>query len=393
MLGYTQPKEHEYRLKNIAKRFSYAVVGNPSSPEVEKEFTDILDELALLTIDENRKFAEQSISWRTRKNERLSTIFGIGMNGRHFESPHGFGTYVDLLNNSFHAVMPMPTWRELEPLPGKFDWERLENQLITPFRFGFQIMLGPLISFSADALPDWLLQNISDGNYLGNRATLFVNSVAERYGHLAHSWVLANRFMFSSLPGVPQSLSIALVRMLAQRLRSQGIRTPIIVGINQPWGEYALQRTPEWGQVRIAEALVGCREIDAFLLEMDFGCGDYLSLPRNPMCVGSMIDQWSFIGKKIYVSLSIPSAGNPVSATSKLAPEMQWSDEKQKTWTEVLLLTLLGRRSVRGIIWSHIQDSAASSGFTPHHSGLLNVQQVIKPALKHFSAVRKNLLK
>ena len=391
MVGFLHPPGLEDRLNRLAKRFSNALIRDSSLPETEQDFASILGELALLIIDENKEFAEQSISWRTRNNEQLPVILGIGISRQHLKSLHEFSIYADILKNAFHAVIPMPTWRELESQPGKFDWERLERQLMTPFRFGFQIVLGPLISFCADALPQWLLPNLSDEDYFGARVTQFVNTVAERYGHLAHSWILANRFMDQSLSAMPQSRTLTLIRTLAQQLRSRGIRTPIIVGINQPWGEYALKRTPEWEQVQVAETLMGYREIDTFLLEMDIGCGDYTTLPRDPMSIGNMIDQWSFLGKKVCVSLSVPSAGNPLTTSSPLAPEMQWSEEKQKLWTETLLLTLLSKRTVQGIFWSCLQDTPPS-GLMPFHYGLLDAQQTLKPAFKHFTAARKNLL-
>jgi len=393
MVGFFQPEELDDRINEIARRFSSAIVQEPFIPGIEQEFVSILNDLAPLIVDENKEFAEQSLSWRTRNNERLPIVLGIGTNARHFETLHDFDVYAELLQDSFHAVLHTPTWRELEPQPGQFDWEYLEKHLVTPFRFGFQVVFGPLISFSLDAFPEWLLPKLHEEGYFESSATRFVNAIAERYGHLAHSWILANRFVDQTLLELPPERSLALVRMLAQQLRSRGIESPLIVGITQPWGEYALHQTPNWEQVQIAEALMGCRDIDTFLLEMDVGYGKHLTLPRDPMCIGNMIDQWSFLGKKLYVSFSVPSAGNPVATASEFTPEIQWSEEKQRIWTETLLLTLLGKRMVRGIFWSCLQDpiapSKVSAGFD---YGLINAQQILKSAFKHFSAIRKNLL-
>ena len=394
MTGFFQPQELEDRLYAIAKRFSHAVVQDPFAPESEHVFVSVLKDLALLVVEENKEFAEQSLSWRTRDNERLPIILGIGTNARHFESLYDFNTYAQLLRDVFHVVVHTPTWRELEPQPGHFDWEHLEKHLTTPARFGFQMVFGPLISFSVDKLPEWLVPKLSEEGFLETRATRFVNTMAERYGHMAHSWILANRFVDQSLPEILPERSLALIRILAQQLRSRGIETPVIIGINQPWGEYGLRYAPSWEQVQIAEMLMACRDIDTFLLEIDVGCGEHLTLPRDPMSVGNMIDQWSFLGKKLFVSLSVPSAGYPIATSSELAPELQWTEERQRVWTEMLLLTLLGRRMVRGIFWSCLQDpivpSNVSSGFD---YGLLNAQRTLKSAFKHFAAIRKNLLK
>ena len=393
MTGFLQPQELDERIAGIARRFSYAVVQDSFLPEIEQECVSVLDDLAVLIMDENREFAEQSLSWRTRHDERLPIVLGIGTNARHFGTPHSFEAYAKLLQESFHSVLYAPTWRELEPQAGQFDWERLEKHLLAPIRFGFQVVFGPLLSFSTNTLPEWLVPKLSEEGYFETRATRFVNAVAERYGHLAHSWILANRFVDQSLPNLPLERSLALIRILAQQLRSRGIETPLVVGINQPWGEYALRQTPNWEQVQIAETLMGCREIDTFLLEIDIGCGDHLTLPRDPMCVGNMIDQWSFLGKKIYVSLSVPSAGDSIATVAELASETQWSEESQRIWTETLLLTLLSKRMVRGIFWSCLQDPIIPGNFAAGFDyGLISVRQTLKPASKHFAALRKNLL-
>ena len=393
MTGFKQSPELEERVNDLAKRFAGFIVQDPFLSRIEHEFMSILDALALLTADANREYAEQSLTWRTRNDERLPIILGVGLNSRQFETFGEFAVYAKLLKDVFHTVLPMPTWRELEPQPGQFDWKRLENLLLTPCRFGFQTVLGPLLSFDPGAFPEWLLPRLAEEGFLESRATWFVNTIAERYGYLAHSWILANRFVDQSLPALPPDRAIALIRILAQQLRSRGIEAPIIVGISQPWGEYALRQVPDWEQVQIAEALMSCRDIDTFLLEMDFGSGDYYSLPRDPLCVGNMIDQWSFLGKKVYVSLSVPSAGNPIAPALEIEPKLQWSEERQKIWTEMLLLTLLGKRSVRGIFWSRLQDTMTpSDSMTEFNYGLIDGQQMAKPAFNHFAAARKNLL-
>jgi len=393
MVGFFQTQELDERLNGIAKRFADAIVQDPFEPEIEQKFVSLLNDLALLIVDENREFTEQSLSWRTRNDDRLPIILGIGTNSRRFESLHDFGTYATLLQEAFHAMLPMPTWRELEPQPGQFNWEYLEKHLMAPVRFGFQVVLGPLISFCVETLPEWLVPRLSEEGYMETRATRFVHMIAERYGHLAHSWILANRFVDQSLPSLPAGRTLGLIRVLAQQLRSGGMEAPIIVGINQPWGEYALRQSPDWEQVQIAETLMSCREIDSFLLEMDIGCGNHLTLPRDPMSVGNMVDQWSFLGKKLYVSLSVPSAGDPIATVSELTPEIQWSEERQRIWTEMLLLTLLGKRMVRGIFWSCLQDPIVPGSFASGFDyGLINAQHMLKSAFKHFTAIRKNLL-
>jgi len=89
----------------------------------------------------------------------------------------------------------------------------------------------------------------------------------------------------------------------------------------------------------------------------------------------------------------LPSTGKPIATTLELAPEILWSEERQRLWTETLLLTLLGKRTVRGIFWSCLQDpTIPSHSQTEFDYGLVNAQQTLKSAFTHFAAARKNLL-
>jgi hypothetical protein len=181
-------------------------------------------------------------------------------------------------------------------------------------------------------------------------------------------------------------------------MRSRGIETPILIGINQPWGEYGIKQIPEYDQIQIAELLMGCYEIDSFLIEINFGFDEHSTLPRDPMAVSNVIDQWSFLGKKIYVMLSVPSSATDFDQS--IPPEYQWSEGLQQFWTGTLLKTILGKRAVQGIFWTLLQDTDENSEDTKSlnttiipFSGLIDSQRILKLAFKHFTALRKSILK
>ncbi|MDR0521605.1 MAG: beta-galactosidase [Planctomycetaceae bacterium] len=395
MLGFVCPEHLAEQGRAAVKRFAQLVVETEFTPNLEQEFVLILNDILQIITAETRAFTDQSLAWRMRNHDKIPLRFGIGMRRQRIDSLYEFDMYAKFLRESFQTVLPSPSWRELEPQPGIYDWERLEKQVIIPARFGFQIILGPLLSFDTKQLPEWLVPRLSEEGCLETNASLFVNAVTERYGKVISGLILADRFMETQIRMLPPERSVELVRILAQQLRSRGYESPLIVCINQPWGEYALDGNSEWEQIHIAEQLVGCKEIDAFLLEMNFGGGEYLTLPRDPVSIGNMVDQWSFLGKKMLVSISVPSAGNILSVPFESGRGLQWSDELQRQWTETLLTTLLGKRLVQGIFWSRLQDG----GHLPDNRegeigcGLVSSNLELKPAVHHFRAATKALLK
>lgn len=403
ILGFRVPEEIRDRTRTIAQRYSRSVVADPSAPAIEQEFVEILDHLGQLSLESSRLFTEQSLAWRTRNDEKLPMFFGVETASQSFNTVYEFDLYANFLQEAFQAVLPMPSWRELEPEPNVFRWDLLEERITIPARYGFKIVIGPLLSFNVSSFPGWLASRLGEDGFFESRVTRFVNAISERYGSTVDYWILANRFNSYHINEIPIPRAVTLVRLLAQQLRSRGLDKPILIGIDQPWGEYALQHVPEYDQIQIAESLMGCHEIDAFLMELNFGLGVHSTLPRDPMSVGNMIDQWSFLGKKVFVSLSVPSAVSDIAddLDKSIAAELRWSEGLQQYWTESLVMTLLGKRMVQGIFWTPLKDTASAvpgdtktlDPYAAPSSGLIDASNTLKMAFKQFASIKKTYLK
>ncbi|MDR0337556.1 MAG: beta-galactosidase [Planctomycetaceae bacterium] len=400
MFGFRLPPELKNRITTVSRRFSKAAVTD-DNPEIEQELVGLLGELEQITLECTSAFTEQSLAWRMRIDEKLPVRFGIGLNNHPIESLYEFDLYAKFLQEAFHSVIPMPLWRVLEPEPGRFRWELLEKRMSNSSRFGFDIIMGPLLCFDISAFPIWLIPHLHEEGAFETHATRFVNAITERYGSAIQSWILASRFNSYDIPEISQTRAITLVRNLAQQMRHCGIEAPILVGIDQPWGEYALTHIPEYDQIQIAESLMNCHEIDSFLIEINFGFNNRSTLPRDPMAVSTMIDQWSFLGKNVYVTLSIPSAASAemTEIDQAIPPEYQWSEGLQQFWTEIMLKTILGKRTVRGIFWTLLQDTNENLEDTKSldmdlvpFTGLIDSQRVLKLAFKHFIFLRQTIL-
>lgn len=385
MLGFRQPEPLLETLKKLSKRFSLCVVDDADSSkrEREQEFLAILHELMELYLLETKAFTEQSLIWWMRNNEKLTVRFGIGTADLPLENLAALESYSPFLEQGFHTVLPMPAWRELEPEQGQFQWERLEQRLVNVHRLGKKIILGPLLSFDRELLPQWLLDNINEDGFFETGITRLVNSLSERYGSLADGWILANRFLAQTLPKISQSRLMGMIRILAQQLRSRGIETPILAGIEQPWGEYALHHNTEWEQTQIAETLMGSREIDGFLLDINLGAGEHFTLPHAPVIISNKIDQWSYLGKKIYIMFSVPSSGSMLAEGETLP---QWSPETQKFWTDILLNMMFGKRMIQGIFWQQLQDVPGEN------RGLITAEGRAKAVFEPFAYYRRTIL-
>ena len=401
VLGFLPSAELARSVREVARRFSKTATANETEPDIEKEFVDILERLGDVALEASRRFADQSLNWRMRTDEKIPVSFGVGIDSPPIDTPYEFDLYAGFLHEAFHQVLPMPSWRELEPEPGAFQWDKLDEYLVNPIRFGFRVVLGPLVDFDRSSLPTWLLQGMRGSGLFEERAGKFVDAVTEKYDYLADSWILASKVNSHNIPDLSIARGLDLVQGLAQRMRSRSIARSILVGVNQPWGEYGLNRTSDLETPQVAERLLMLPEVDSILLELNISLQANATFPRDPLSVASMIDNWSFPGKKIFVAFSLPSASDADPLDAELAEEFQWSEGLQQFWTETLLTTLIAKRSVHGVFWTTLRDAAPESwedtkGLESSMSafrGLIDDQRVLKLAFKQFAAFRQTWLK
>jgi hypothetical protein len=393
--GFVVPDEIRQSLSSVSRMYSKAVVLDPNTPEVEQIFMDTIETLNSIETVVSRRYTEQAITNRTRIEEKLPVFFGVGTQKIHCDTPYEYGLYSSFLREAFQTVMPMPSWSELEPEQGQYQWELLEKKITNISRFDFNIVMGPIISFDTAAFPSWLNSRIGEDGFLETNASKFANALIERFGEQAECWILADRFNSYHIKEIPLARAVTLVHILSQQLRSRGLQKPLLIGLDRLWGEYAVQNVPEYEQVQIAEALMTCREIDSFLLELNFGLDDNSTLPRDLMSISNMLDQWSFLGKKVYVMISVPGSGNSEASQAGF----QWTDELQRSWTESLIALLIGKRAVRGIFWSVLQGESEQRGSEQDsaepvlRSGLINSSRALKPAFHQFAEISDTLLK
>ncbi|MDR2171121.1 MAG: hypothetical protein LBP59_13335 [Planctomycetaceae bacterium] len=391
MTGFRPSADFAARTTSVSRRFSKIVVGDFGLDYIDGELSGVLSELSDLTIDVVKSYTDQSLAWRMRNIDKLPVTLGIGLHSHPINSVYEFDLYANYLRDAFHAVLPMPTWREVEPQQDVIQWELVEQKLAIAARYGFQVVMGPLLCFDVNAIPVWLTPHLRDDDFCERRAIKFVHAIVERFGSQVDAWILASRFNSCNIPSIPALRAVNLVRHLAQRMRMIGMDKSIIVGIDRPWSEYSMDYVTGLDQVQLAELLVNCSEIDAIMLEMNFGIDNRSTFPRDPVTIGNMVDQWGFLGKKVYVSITAPSANPADPFDNDKSIIKQWSEEMQQYWVNLLLNTLLGRRVVQGVFWGMLQDvnddcddTKVIEPYEAPYAGLIDANRTIKPAFQNF---------
>ena len=405
MFGFRPSDSFREAVRQMIARFAVMATTDENATSLDQSSQELLVALDALILRITDEFTEQSLAWRMRNGSRLPVMLGVGMTTHGApESIGDFAGYAPTLNGLFDAIAPIPPWREIEPEQGVFRWDLVEERLSIPARYGFQIIAGPLIEFDQRALPTWLIPRLNEEDFLEICVAQFIEAFVERFEYIVDRWILSTRFNSHALPGVPIFRGFSIIRATAAFVRAHSPDKTIMVGVDQPWGDYGLRNEPQFGLVNIGEALMTCHEVDAFLLELNFGLESTCSLPRDPMWLGPLIDHWSFLGKKVFVSFSVPSGleldlpqtkeATPSDTSSEL-----WNNHSQAEWVVTVMRMLLSKRSVQGVFWSSLQDPVEGLEDTRvfgtpllPYSGLIDTEHEIKPACYELQALREAYL-
>jgi len=176
-----------------------------------------------------------------------------------------------------------------------------------------------------------------------------------------------------------------------EALRGIDPKAPLIVSIDQPWGEYIAREDQELTPFSFADTLVrGELGVAGIGLELNLGYWPGGTLPRDLLEISRMLDRWSQLGLPLLLMISAPSSDqtDPL-AREGAVPLAGASQASQQRLLESLLPMLLAKHPVQGIIWNQTFDAR------PHsfaHGGLFDAQGQPKLALQTIADLRSRYL-
>ena len=137
----------------------------------------------------------------------------------------------------------------------------------------------------------------------------------------------------------------------------------LLVGIERPWGD-ALRFKSEIPPLELAETLLPRRVFSGFLVSFNYGLSPEATLPRDAFELNTLLDQWSSLGKPLYFSFSVPSAPttyDPLWETAEGKSEPICTPHTQQENVHRTFLSLLTRKTIRGIFWNCFDDLASDT--------------------------------
>jgi hypothetical protein len=326
---------------------------------------------------------------------RKSSGFGRGCLGCHVDpelltKPQ----YLERLLESFASVTLPINWARIESRQGHFDFSLIDSCMGILSRRKTVISAGPLLRFTQDHLPDWLLRSGVGFEKMREMAYQFVSKVVARYAGVVHRWYVIsglnafNQFNFNF------EQILEMTRAANMAVRAAGSRAVRIVEVSSPWGEYYAATPNSIPPFVYMDMVVQSgTSFDAFAMQMRFGKDEAGMHLRDMMQISTLLDCFAPIAKPLYVTdVEIPSENGKGKFDIDVAGvwHRRWDRTRQSQWLERFYKIALSKPFVEAVNYGSLADG---NGGAIANSGLLTKDLEPKEALETLKRLHLSVLK
>lgn len=385
--GLSVPQELDAAIAAATLGLSRAVTSGD-----ELQAADLAEEVLKAALDAGAslvdEYIRQMLAARHQQAGPLPTLLGGALASRPLSAVEA-----RMLPDAWNSALVPFVWRDIERRAGQFCWDVCDQLVQWSLDQGWRILAGPLLCLSRCHLPDWIYLWEDDFDQLQASLSQFLRAAVERYRGKVHIWYSAARMNTEGAIAISEEQRLRLVVTAIDEVRRADPQAPILVGFDQPWGEYLATAAHELSPLHFADSLIRADLGVAGLgleLNLDYWPGG--TRLRDPIEFSRHLDRWSLLGLPLVVFLTVPS-GPEESASPRPQGKRPRGEETspatQHRTAQRLIPLLLAKHYVQGLIWNRLCD-ADPGEFAD--GGLLDAQQQPKPVLKALASIRQQHL-
>lgn len=355
------------------------------------------------------RIAESALSDAVRLSERVAMYHASLFLGRRVMTvgPHRreptFGCSIDVLSlgddyrrtmaENFDFVLLPIHWKVLEPKEKELNWSRFDNWVEWAINQRLPIWAGPLVSFDANNLPDWLFLWEHDFDAIRDLIYEHISRIVNRYKNYIAAWTVTSGIAADNCFNFTFDQIVELTRMACTRVKQEDPKAKAQIEVTWPWGEYHARNLRTIPPMLYADMVVQSgTNFDGLCLQFLFGQGNDGLFCRNLMDISALLDKFANFSKPIHVTAAqVPSDtsvdpwdawGGAKSVIDGGRWRRDWDERLQADWLRLFYALSLSKPFVRTVSW---RDAADYEGHYLSHGGLLHADLSPKQA---FAAYR-----
>ncbi len=267
--------------------------------------------------------------------------------------------YINKLMELFGFVTIPVNWAQIESKKGLYDFSALDTCVNVLARRKLAIAAGPLLCFSKQYLPKWLMHKPMSFGKIRDAAYQFLSEVVDRYAGSVRAWRVISGLNIYNHFGFSFEQVLEMTRASNMAVKQTSDRAIRIIEVSNPWGEY-YSTVPHTIPPLVYLDMVAQSGINfnAFGLQMRFGKNQDGMLPKDMMQISAVLDYFANLGKPLYIS-DVEVPGQSADSTKAGKPDNlfgSWNQQQQGQWIEQFYKIALSKPFVDCVSYFNFAD-------------------------------------
>jgi hypothetical protein len=347
-------------------------IQNISEPPLASKLAD--ESLKKAIVFSEKLAAKHADSLFDLKNENHG--FGRGCLGCRIDTRGVINPgYLEKLLKLFGFVMVPVNWAQIESDKGTYDFSAMDTCVEVLSKKKLAVGAGPLLCFSKEYLPKWLLRGSPGFEKVRETAYQFISTIVARYSGIVRAWRVISGLNAFNYFGFSFEQVLEMTRAANMAVKTASDRALKIIEISNPWGEYYATTPGTIPPLVYVDMVVQSGiNFDAFGLQMRFGKNQAGMHVRDMIQISAVLDYFAPIAKPLHITdVEVPSQNGAGLHDGKVAGiwHQEWDQSRQGQWIEQFYKIALSKPFVDVVTYSNLADVKDSA---IANSGLLTEQ-------------------
>ena len=384
---FEEIKEFEKIYSQAQQLFIKAVQNISDPPTAAKLADEALEKAMIISEKMAMKQSETLFSARGRHHGFGRGCLGCKADPERITEPE----YVERLLELFGFITIPVNWGQIESVKGHYDFSVIDKCVNVLSKKRPVLGAGPLLCFSKEYLPKWLLESKAGFEQIRDTAYRFVSNIVSRYSSNIRAWRVVSCLNCLNYFGFNFEQVLEMTRAANMAVKASSDRSLKIVEIGNLWGEY-YATTPSTipPLVYVDMVIQSGINFEAFGLPMQFGKNQAGMHVRDMMQISSILDNFLLVGKPLCITeVEVPSQCGSGVYDEHISGiwHGQWNQMRQKQWVEQFYKIALSKPFVDVVTYSALADTKNNVALT--NSGLLTEQLEPKASFEALKKLRE----